>query len=221
MNFDIRITTCDRTKRSPKGVNYIHATIANFLCAGGANSNPCSLYVSHPETDYVNVYCDEFSIIPAARALDGYENYMRACAVPSSCDILMILEDDLDFASNFLEKVSNWLEKNYRLLANNIVTLYTPYDAINQCLDHGKDCWAYPVVAFYGTQAILGLPMMINECGKFIGTVERLPYDMAIKEWLTATRRGIISTVPCFVQHIGMISSIHGQQMHRTLGFLR
>ena len=76
MEIDIRITTCDRTRN--KGVNYIHTTLTNFLCAGGAIGNPVSLYVSHPDISYVNNYADQFKILPATQELNGYQNYVRA-----------------------------------------------------------------------------------------------------------------------------------------------
>jgi hypothetical protein len=221
MKFDIRILTCDRVQKNTRAVNYIHTTIVNFLSVGGANDNPVSLYVSHPDAKYVALYSDQFEIVHTDKELVGYDNFIRVCTEPSSCEFILILEDDLDFSSDFLDKISHWLTKYIYVFSNNIVTLYTPYAEINQCLREGKDLWQYPIDGFYGTQALLGTPMIMHECGEFIKKVERLPWDMAIKEWLKATNRGLISTVPCLVQHIGVISSIHGQHMHTTPGFVK
>lgn len=221
MKIDIRIITCNRIRTNEKGVNYIHTSIANFLSAGGAMGNPVGLYVSHPDTAFVETYRDQFGIIPADQELDGFQNYIRACTEQTSYDLMLILEDDLDFSSDFIQKLSFWLTKNIHYLANNLVTLYTPYVEITRCLDEGKDVWKYPVDGFYGTQAILGGKKVMQQCGEFIKRVQGMPYDMAIKEWLKATNRGLISTVPCLVQHIGVISSIHGQNMHTTPGFLK
>ncbi len=221
MKFDIRIVTCDRTKRMANGKNYIDKTIANFLNVGGAFSNPVSLYISHPETDYVDKYRDQFKLAAADQELNGNENFIRACTTPSSGDIILILEDDLDFSSYFMYRLSAWVEKYHHFITNNIVTLYTPYGQINQCLQQGKDFWNYPIDGFYGTQGILGSYTIMNECGQFIKNVNGMLWDMAIKEWLTTTGRGIISTVPSFVQHIGDISSIHGKNIHTAPGFLK
>jgi hypothetical protein len=221
MKFDIRMLTCDRVQKNARAVNYVHTTIVNFLSAGGAHDNQVSLYVSHPDTRYVEVYCNQFTIVPAYENITGYDNFIRACTEPSACEFLLVLEDDLDFSTDFLPKISQWLTKHARLLDNNIVTLYTPYVEINQCLREGRELWHYPVEGFYGTQALLGTSTIMHACGEFIKNVENLPWDMAIKEWLKATNRGIISTVPCLVQHIGVISSVHGQHMHTSPGFVK
>ncbi len=221
MKFDIRIMTCDRSTRMANGINYIHTTIANFIAAGGALSNSVTLYVSHPNTKYVEIYRDQFKISSTEQELDGNSNFVRVSSQPTSDDLIIILEDDLDFSSDFMNKISSWVKKNYHLLSNNIISLYTPYIDINKCLEEGRDYWDYPVEAFYGTQAILGIPHLINECGQFIKNINGMLWDMAIKEWLTSTKRGIISSAPCFVQHIGIISSVHGQIMHTTAGFVK
>ncbi|MCP4368493.1 MAG: hypothetical protein GY797_10350 [Deltaproteobacteria bacterium] len=221
MKIDIRILTCDRTRKSDKGVNYIHTTIVNFLSAGGSNNNPVSLYVSHSETTFVDTYSDKFKIIPADSEVNGNQNFIRACTEPSSSELILVLEDDLEFSSDFVQKLTFWLDRNNQHLKNNLVTLYTPYIEINRCLDEGKDMWKYPIDAFYGTQALLGSRKLFQECGESIRGVHGMLWDMAIKEWMKATGRGLVSTVPCFVQHIGVISSLHGQDMHTTSGFLK
>ena len=113
------------------------------------------------------------------------------------------------------------MKKYTHYLANNLVTLYTPYIEINTCIDQGKDIWKYPVDAFYGTQAILGGKRAIQLCGEYIKGIQGMLWDMAMKKWLKETNRGLVSTVPCLVQHIGVISSIHGQKMHTTYGFIK
>ena len=221
MKIDIRILTCDRVRKNTRAVNYIHTTIVNFLSAGGADDNPVSLYVSHPDIKYIEMYRDQFKIVPVDKDINGNDNFSRTCTEPSSCEFMLILEDDLDFPLNFIQKISYWLTKYMHIVHDSVITLYTPYAEINQCLREGQELWKYPIDGFYGTQALLGTPAIMHECGEFIKNMEGMLWDMAIKEWLKATNRGLISTVPCLVQHIGVISSIHGQHMHTTPGFVK
>lgn len=143
MKIDIRILTCDRTRKNVNGVNYIHTTILNLLSSGGANGNPVTLYVSHLDTKYIDMYRNQFNIYAADQELDGFQNFMRACSEPSSSELLLILEDDLDFSSNFIDKLTLWLGKYNHYLMSNLVTLYASYIEVKRCLDEGREVWRY------------------------------------------------------------------------------
>jgi hypothetical protein len=155
------------------------------------------------------------------------ENAGRALidAVEYTNDYVIFVEDDIAVCKGFLDSAARFIER-YMTEDYRVVSFYTPYREVAQAAKQNYSFWQYPVVCFYGTQALA-----IRACDAFsAGThiandTEYSPqsYDLALKRWHTNNYphlENFLSTVPSYVQHTGEDSALNPGRFHACDSFL-
>jgi hypothetical protein len=118
-------------------------------------------------------------------------------------DWVLFLEDDIEVCKDFLDGVAVYVQ--YKNPLYKVCTFYTPYREVeDQYKMFGKGTWAYPVKAFYGTQAFAIRPPDALSLGNYLCNLSypTSSYDIEMKNW-HGNEGYFLASVPCYVQHIG------------------
>ena len=221
MRYALGMLTFDRSPAP----NYLGETLANFF-------NSFKLY---HESFELHLF-DSGSPDPAwlyglpgvhhfpERRLTPNENavaLLRGCSA-LECDWVIFLEDDIDFCADFLIGVDRWLEQHERE-DRHIYTFHTPYREVLRAYERGQTAWDYPISGFYGTQCLAMRREVAAEAAeglaKLTATWESAKgYDLILKAWARERWPDVhhfLASAPCFVQHVGLRSSI-GSGFHEN-----
>lgn len=243
MRIGIVMVTIDREKTGRK--NYISDTLWDIHRSGLTCSN--TPYVFHlfdggsKSLEYIvgSYRRSVFNVLWESEVkLAPNVNVGRALVFGGQLDVdwVLFLEDDIEFCKNFLDGVAWWLG-HYAGTKHRLFTFYTPYREIlteyNKILECSNNInvstWEYPVDKFYGTQAFAVRPREAQSIGEYL---VNLPYptsgyDIEIQNWAKANPiqkepENFLSSVPCFVQHIGEQSVLFNdpKRFHQTSGFI-
>jgi len=201
MTFSIGVRTVRR-----EGADYL-STFLSRLAEIGATSH----------RDVLGVHiCDGTGLDITAN-----ENGCRAIetALCDRPDWVMFLEDDVDPINDLIGSVQRWMEDHERPG----VHLYPLACQYSQCFKPGATAWEYRTGAYYGSQALLlrasAAPSAIN----YVRT-EWAPhrgFDLALARWhesYAPETTHLVTPVPCFVDHIGSVSTL-GCNVGRFAGF--
>lgn len=190
-----------------------------------------------PSRDYDGVISDmgmRYSInaITADHRLLPCENAGRALILGSKLASahpqgwVLFLEDDIDCCADFLGSVGRWLDKygtEFGNLFHNSSALYSFGCAYPQISYASGDIWQHRPFTFYGTQAIALRPNFAQALGAMISSNPKIEhhdptesnrllspaeYDLMISHCAGFGHHSISASIPSFVQHIGMESSL-------------
>lgn len=214
------------------GVNYLGKTIDN-LARGGVFKSPHLhkfIIVDSGSEDVERFIKEEFysrcQLIDSNinhRFMEYGDNHtLHQCAsraIKLSSEDLevtwsMVIEDDIDVCSNFLESVVAWLSK-YASDSHRMYALGANYSQIAHSYARGQEFWKYPVSAFYGAQALVWSRSDADQLSSWLGDdphydgVRNHGHDLLLQRWgQSLDISHFLATVPCFVQHIGERSGI-------------
>jgi hypothetical protein len=132
-------------------------------------------------------------------------------------ELVIFIEDDIEVCSNFLQKVDDWLNKNYRddVYAYTMGAAYP--DNLRAAAQMGQDYWEYPIEAFYGIQCFIMKSKYAKLFGEYLAKAPGGQYnDMHLKDWLASLDQRILLTPApySFIQHIGFVSNYHKGRYH-------
>ena len=222
----------DLTDEKRSGKNYINQTMQSLDRSGlWGSSTPYELHVydggskdlSFIEPQWRNrmqLHTIDKKILPrenCGRAIIDATNY--------GGDWIMFLEDDIAVCKDFLDAAASWIERNVNE-QHRVLTFYTPYREVQEAVLRGVELWHYPVLAFYGTQAIAIRTSDAQSCGDHIhDDVEYSPqsYDLSLKRWHMNNypdHGHFLATAPCFVQHTGEDSALNPGRFHACQSFI-
>jgi hypothetical protein len=241
----IAVKTIDRRAWPPKARNYLGATLANLERGGVFRSKhlhsltlvdsgspkpfdffeheigfgpACGSIIMHDRQVFVDI---------PKRRRNYHRNAARAItlAAESGADWAMVIEDDIDVCSNFLESVIAWL-KHHRRPSPMMYAFGANYGQIRTAYRRGDTMWRYPVRAFYGALCCVWSPgdaldlvdwygpdpcYVNEETGK---KVRGRCHDLMLGRW--GRDRGLThfqASVPCFIQHIGLESGLGNKKI--------
>lgn len=192
-----KYTIVMNTANRQDDISYLQTTVQNL-----ANANVFSsflfggFFIFHTDKPFSHNTQQN-----ALRALEkGYEN---------NTEWVIFLEDDVDFISDFLESVDNWLSEFYKP-----EVLFYPFGAAYQEVhDTSKKCWEYPPELFYGCQAYAIHKSQLEKLILFFreaNEAQLFMHDMLLRQWALSEKSSFLLTpCPSFIQHIGIFSSIH------------
>jgi hypothetical protein len=235
----IAVKTIDRGAYPPKTRNYLGETMANLERAGVFSSphlhsltlvdsgspDPDTFFEAElgctPDTGFINLHGQEVWVdIPDERR-NYHRNAQHAIriAAESGATWAMVIEDDIDVCSEFLESAVSWLA-DHKQPSPMMYVFGANYSHIRNLYRKGGTVWTYGVGGFYGAlccawspEDALDLvewygpdPAYLNKNGsKIYGR----GHDLMLARW--GKERGIkhfLATVPCFIQHIGLESGL-------------
>lgn len=161
--------------------------------------------------DYVYIDYDDDKI----RTL--HQNAARAIRIASQdldATWCLVLEDDIDVCSNFLESVLSWLE-SHASPSHRMYAFGANYSQIKSAVEQGDSYWLYPVSAFYGAQSLawhredaIHLADWLGDDPSFNG-VKNHGHDLLLQKWAQSLDITYFkASAPSFVQHIGRQSGI-------------
>jgi len=137
----------------------------------------------------------------------------------SECEYAVFFEDDLKFCLDFVGSVDRWLTR--RSVEYPLYAFYASYSQIREQCNKKRDFWRYPTSHFYGTQCVCvkrGLAKVFGEAIK--ADTRPILYDMVMKDVLGGIGRYLLASAPCFVEHVGIRSSIHTHAFHQSFQFI-
>lgn len=224
--MQIAISTCDREPQ------YVHATVeAMFASDERVSKTPVRLVVCGPSSDYLGPYTkfDNVSVdvmderqwrFATGRTLKHRctINFRRMLELAVAGQDLIVLQDDVDFAPNWLtraEAIAGELRTS-KGLKRFVLALYASYK-----FPYKPFC-AYNPCKFYGTQALL-MPAQVHRdllayVARELSAGRYAPDDMMVKQWLLETLVPLRAANPNLVQHVGRKSSL-GLHFHDSPSF--
>lgn len=247
INFTLALLTVDR--RESGGVNYLDRTMESLERSGLWDQNEVTftfnLFNSGGSVEYLNRWRAKVnSVWFPKRKLSMRENYADALKVSGSgeADWVILLEDDVEVCSQFIQKVVRCLEKVEYVVGNSfrVITLYCPYEL------YGDGIWPYPIVDFYGTQCWVVRRDDALSLGNYFGNSENVlslrtrthlgrtyftsagdevgasAPDFLLKDWhwkLYPQRNYFGACIPSLVQHIGKQGSNY--KFHESPSYIR
>lgn len=161
---------------------------------------------------------DEHQVIIQCSAKTPNENGIEALKqgiAASNGKPFVFLEDDVRFIKHF-----NQAAETFSRACSGVKTPFIPLcaaypEGLNKCRGIA---WRYPVKNFYGTQAFVIKPADAEAFLKFLKTKGELPsrgFDMLLKQWAESLKvEHLLTPQRCFVQHIGVESSLHNGRFH-------
>lgn len=134
-------------------------------------------------------------------------NFLRLVSGADEGEDLVALQDDIVFASGWLDKaraLAEPLEREHR--AGYVLALYSTAKFTR------KPCAPYNCLRFFGNQALYLSAAAHRQLGPYLrGRIERGEWntdDMMLKDWLIATRIPLYAANPSLVQHVGKKSAL-------------
>jgi hypothetical protein len=191
------------------------------------------------EAKYAATVCSlSHPVIPTDHRLLPCENAGRALILGAKLASahpqgwVVFLEDDIDVCADFLDSVGRWLDR-HGSEPHNLSALYSFGCSYPQISYAGGEVWCYPPFSFYGSQAIALRPQYAQAIGTFISSNPQIEhhdsteehrllspaeYDLMISHWAASSMPGHIlsASIPSFVQHIGMDSSLSDRPFCHT-----
>jgi len=246
----ITIKTVDRGAYPPKTRNYLGETMAN-LYRGGVFRSPHlhSLTLVDSGSPYpAEFFRTELGDPPAVNSmmLHGrrvlldipgerrslHANACRAIQLAGQkgdwaehpADWAMVLEDDIDVCSDFLESVVSWLA-DFRLPDPMMYVFGANYKNIRNLYQKGKSVWLYPCGNFYGALCCVWSPATAMDIVEWYGPdpaylnkdgskIYGRGHDLMLARW--GRERGLkhfLASVPCFIQHTGLESGLGNRKI--------
>lgn len=159
---------------------------------------------------------DVFGLNSEKRTL--HQNAAAAIRLASmrDADYVLVLEDDLDFCSRFLESVASWLEDHFNP-AFPMFVFGANYDPIAESCRRLKTSWKYPVSIFYGAQALVWKTKVAVQLAEWLGPdpsyglkqTRDHGHDLLLQRWGASLGAScFLASAPSFVQHVGRRSGI-------------
>lgn len=221
------ISTFDRSPRA----NYLPETLANLERAGVFLSDRLHglhLVDSGSASDWPLPALDALSELivhvhpSAVGKVSAKQNCARALRIgaESGAQWVLHLEDDLDVCADFLGSVGRWLDRWYT--ADRALYAFSSDNAfIEHCQRHGLTSWEYPVDWFWGFQCFAMRPEAAISLAAWLeahpiythhdGRPDENAHDLEAHRWAAHYgHRYFRGSVPSFVQHIGIETSIPG-----------
>jgi hypothetical protein len=203
---------------------YVHR-----LLSGLSSGSSVRLISGSPKIDYLTQYrtSPSFEIFaPSPQEWSEFErtpvehravwNYWRSLRLGPKRNTrgLLVFEDDVIVATGWERRLFDTVEQLKRKVGERFVlSLYIAWRRLTP--DRGCFYATYPVTTFFGTQAIYypesiraSFAAYIEETGL---KVFRSPYDMLLKEYIRMMGIPLYVTVPCLVQHVGVVGTGLGQ----------
>lgn len=225
MNYEVRLVS----KYRPDN-NYLDQTLRNM------QGISCKIYTSDFQTD--TPYGDMINGIPVEfyTEKNGFENHLhkmkptsfnyaynfwRACS-NIDADYLILLEDDLQFTSNWFNKAVNLHKK----MLNCVFSLYSPHK-----IPSGVSEWDIDnPTNFYGCQATIWPKKHAEKFADFNWAINLNFYQLEQKNiayqmdhlmaiYCKANRLPIYTCNPSLVQHVGFKTSGLAAFMHQSPTF--
>lgn len=232
VTVDIAVKTIDRSPRDKK--NYLGITLRNLKRAGvfksknlgrfwivdGGSLNPEAYYQQEGVTETGHqVFTDH-----AVRTM--HQNAQRCIDLASSggADYALVLEDDINTCSNFLESVVKWLDQ-HELSTPNMYVFGCNYQQLELMIRRGSRVWPYPCESFYGALACCWPREVAQGLAKWLGPdpfyknekgeeVKTHGHDLLLGrwgEWMGFDH--FLASAPNFVQHIGVDSGLNNKKV--------
>lgn len=128
-------------------------------------------------------------------------NFLRM--LEASDGNVILLQDDLDFAPNWLSRATEIAQLVSREQNLFVLALYAPYPLV------GTPVAPYRKTDFYGNQALYISDAARVELIAFFEKATRLePDDMMVKAYLEQSEAQLYAANPSLVQHVGMLSAV-------------
>lgn len=234
VSYVIAMTTCNREEFS--GKNLLETTINSIIKSGLFKSKIDYTLLLHDTGSEDVSYLEKFEDIPnvivkkckekSHQVMNGY--YMLKYIKENlPCDYVICIEDDILFCKNWLENIDGWIKK-YKDDNDVFFTFYCPpYIEHEYLFKKCNEIWdKYPISAFYGAQCF---SISFSEIENVTNTY-KLEYDkksgkefidIVLHKWLIEKypNKYIKSSIPSFVQHINIGSSLHTNK-HATTTFM-
>lgn len=153
--------------------------------------------------------------------VSGKQNCANALIAGAECgsDWVVQIEDDLDFCDDFIGSVGRWLDLHER--PDTVHTFAGDHAMIAASIKKGVYAWDEPVHWFWGNQCLAMRPAVAMDVGMWLrehpiyyhadGRPDENAHDFELQRWAVA--RGVThfrASAPCFVQHIGSVTSVPG-----------
>lgn len=232
----IAVKTIDRGAWPPKARNYLGATLANLERGGVFESERLhSLTLvdsgSPNPTKFIEGEAGELVKHCKLDIPDERRNYHRnavraiTLAANSGADWAMVIEDDINVCSDFLESVVAWLE-DHRKSSPMMYVFGANYSQIRAAYRKRQTVWRYPSRSFYGALCCVWSPEDARDLIDWYGPdpcyvheetgkkIHGRGHDLMLGRW--GRDRGIghyMASVPCFIQHIGLESGLGNRKI--------
>jgi hypothetical protein len=223
MQAEIAISTCDRDPQ------YVHGTLESMF----AKDAQCAdrrvrLVVCGDSCAYLEPWVGRMGIRaePMSRAEHKHAltksaqyrtalNFMRV--LEGGSGPLIALQDDLDFADNWLWTTEEVAEQAIRKHGElTVIALYANYRFKQKPLGH------YNQFRFYGNQGLYLTPLVRAQLRERMKKRERDgelgPDDMMVKDFICYSPTKLFALNPNVVQHIGETSAVQ-QRFHKSPTF--
>lgn len=223
--FAIAIRTFDRTPRR----NYLDVTLANLRRAG-AFADPRVLGIVVADSGGARPgFLDEARRVarvveeaPKEAPRTPNKNAAHALRLGAALrsDWVMFLEDDVDFIADVIAGVDLWLARR-AVPGPMVYPLCAAYAPVRDAVARGSDVWDEKLSLFYGTQGFVvptACALELADAADAYG--RRECFDFATSGW--AASRGVTHfrvMCPSVVQHIGVESSLHGDDANPSQRF--
>mmetsp|Transcript_17697 Transcript_17697/g.29104 ORF Transcript_17697/g.29104 Transcript_17697/m.29104 type:complete len:350 (+) Transcript_17697:178-1227(+) len=120
-------------------------------------------------------------------------------------DYYIHLEDDIVAAKNYLQRIDDWLRKNYESRSDWIIlSFFNPWSI--------EDGGVYNPDSFSGFIGQLYRSSDLEEVIRFFKRrYNDSPADWLMKDYLKESSKKVFAKKPCLFQHIGVLSSLDGK----------
>lgn len=246
----ITIKTFDRGAYPPKTRNYLGETMANLHRGGvfksphlhsltlvdSGSPNPAEFLRKElggpPAVGSMMLHDRQVLLdIPTERR-NYHANACRAIQLAGQkgswtehpADWAMVLEDDIDVCTDFLESVVAWLA-DHEKPSPMMYAFGANYPQIRDLYRKGKTSWPYGCGGFYGALCCVWSPADALDVVEWYGPdpaylnkdgskIYGRGHDLMLGRW--GKERGLthfVASVPCFVQHIGLESGLGNRKI--------
>lgn len=233
MVIDIAVKTIDR---SPKK-NFLGQTVRNLERAGVFDSEHLGEFtiVDGGSPSVARFFKSEevqHCAFDAGRRT-MHQNARRCIEIASSrkADFALVLEDDIDVVDGFLEQVVAWIN-DHKVWGPMMYVFGAAYGQIRAVVEKGGTYWPYAPDDFYGALACAWSRETAQDIVKWLGPDPFYlnksgredrdhGHDLMLGRWGKERDVTFLASAPCFVQHIGVDSTLNNKMVTYTSWFGR
>jgi len=217
MKYIIGMTTINRNPSD----NYLEKTIDSFDRAGGLSYPNSKLVISDSGSKDLSFilpiedkYNGKLDILYSDHKLTSHQNVskvLKHCANISSKYVIYI-QDDIVFRPDIMSHINSFVE-DYP--DSPMWCFYTPYQEVLTRANKGIKKWDYKPANYYGSLCYCLRKEHAMEYAQELISTPSGGGDIVLNRWLQNKfpNKFIAASCPCFVQHIGKHSIIHGKNM--------